>query len=100
MYCDHQSTDVALAIHVGLDVYVAFVMNVFITLLTLAKNSQVFLGFSLSACSTVVVLRLKPTSKGQGSRGARYVLRSLSACYELTEQDGQGTYSISTHIMT
>ena len=41
MYCDHQSTDVALAISVGLDVYVAFVVNVFITLLTLAKYSQV-----------------------------------------------------------
>jgi len=44
MYCDRQSTDVALAISVGLNVYIAFVVNVFITLLTFTKDSQASSG--------------------------------------------------------
>jgi len=44
MYCDRQSTDVALAISVGLNVYFAFVVSVFITSLTFTKDIQVSSG--------------------------------------------------------
>jgi len=104
MYCDRQSTDVALAISVGLDVYVAFVVNVFITLLTLAKYSQVSSWLlslrMLDSCRSWV--EADPQKIGQPKCWV-CPFHSLSVCarsYVLTEQDGQGTYPISTHVMT